>query len=142
MLDNIMKKLAILILLAMTVMVGLPIAAHAGSEVYCVAYGNANALTQCMRLIPTRTGMIAPNGMAGVSNADPYTMQLMASMNSVVPYGPYGAGAYYAQPNPLGVIANVAAGIVGATAYAYGSPNNWVAAQGLYGLSNLAMYPW
>ena len=137
-----MKKLVKIAVAALVIGLGVTATAHAGSETYCVAYGNANALTQCARLIPTRTGMVAPGGMGGVSNADPYTAQLLASMNAVVPYGPYGAGAYYAQPNPVGVITNVAAGILGATAYAYGSPNNWVAAQGLYGLSNLAMYPW
>ncbi len=137
-----MKNLLIIAVVALLMELCLVPSAHAGSEVYCVAYGNANALTQCARLVPTRTGMVAPYGQAGVSNADPYTMQLMASMNSVVPYGPYRTGAYYAPPNPLGVIANVAAGVVGATAYAYGSQDHWVAAQGLYGLSNLAMYPW
>ena len=137
-----MKKSIITIIGWLVIGVGITPFAYAGSETYCVAYGNANALTQCARLIPTRTGMVAPNGMAGVSNADPYTMQLLASMNAVVPYGPYSGGMQYAQPNPVGVITNVAAGILGATAYAYGSRENWVAAQGLYGVSYMANYPW
>ena len=137
-----MRKYFIMVLITLVVGIGATPFAHAGSEAYCAAYGNANALAYCARLIPTRTGMVAPYGQAGASNADPYTMQLLASMNAAVPYGPYRTGGYYAQPNPLGVIANVAAGVVGATAYAYGSSDHWVAAQGLYGLSNLAMYPW
>ena len=134
-----MKIKHLIITMAIALSVSIPVTSFAGPETRCYAYHNANDLIYCLQAL-RRRGTVRTQGM------NPSTAHLYTVMHTqaVVPPTVIPGGVVYGtyQPNAISTIANVAASMLGASAWAYNWRHGYVGARGVYGASYLMNYPW
>lgn len=136
-----MKKSTFIVVLTIT-LISLASTAFAGAETRCVAYGNANALSYCIKYMTRGGTVIRTQGM------NPHNAQLfsiLASQPTVVPmsYGPYATTpASSTTLQAISALGMISANVMSAAAWAYDWRHGYVSARGVAGAAYMMNYPW